>query len=169
MLLSARTFEFNHDVRLRAVEAEAVTLMLPPWQEVKEQLARVGIDPDAWPEKARDVVRIPQALKIFVTLVRSGRTEPFTTYQAILEQLWLDRIASADDSDCLIALASDLAGKMAEEEALWLAASRFDNRLKSIKRSLFGRKISSASHLATRRSLISNSRSLEKSFTINVL
>jgi len=134
VLLSARTFEFNHDVRLRAVEVEAVTLALPPWHEVKEQLAEVGIDSDTWPEKARDVVRIPQALKTFIALVGAGRTEPFTTYQAMLEQLWRDRIASADDSESLIALASDIAGQMAEEEALWLAISRFDDRLNSLKR-----------------------------------
>jgi nucleoside phosphorylase len=134
VLLSARTFEFNHDVRLRAIDAEAVTLALPPWHEVKERLAEVGIDPDAWPEKARDVVRIPQALKIFIALAGSGRTEPFSTYQAMLEQLWHDRIASADDNNLLIALASDLAGQMAEEEALWVAASRFDDRLNSLKR-----------------------------------
>lgn len=134
VLLSARTFEFNHDVRLRAVEAEAVTLALPPWHEVKERLAEVGIDSDAWPEKARDVVRIPQALKTFIALVGAGRTEFFTTYQAMLEQLWRDRIASAEDSESLIALASDLAGQMAEEEVLWLAASRFDDRLNSLKR-----------------------------------
>lgn len=109
VLLSARTFEFNHDVRLRAMEAEAVTLALPPWHEVKERLVEVGVEPDAWPEKARDVARIPQALKTFVALVRSGRTEPFSTYQAMLEQLWHDRIASADDSERLIALASELA------------------------------------------------------------
>jgi nucleoside phosphorylase len=134
VLLSARTFEFNHDVRLKAVEAEAVTLALPPWHEVKERLAEFGIDSDAWPEKARDVVRIPQALKTFLALVGAGRTEPFTTYQAMLEQLWRERIASADDSENLIVLASDLAGRMAEEEALWLAASRFDDRLNSLKR-----------------------------------
>jgi nucleoside phosphorylase len=132
VLLSARTFEFNHDVRLRAIKAEAVTLELPPWHEVRERLAEVGIDPDVWPEKARDVTRIPQALKTFVALVSSGRTEPFSTYQAMLEQLWHDRIASADDSEHLITLASDLAGLMAEEEALWLAASRFDDRLNSL-------------------------------------
>jgi len=134
VLLSARTFEFNHDVRLRAIEAEAVTLALPPWHEVKERLAEIGIDADAWPERARDVVRIPQALKTFIALANSGRTEPFSTYQAMLEQLWSDRIASADDNERLIALASDLAGQMAEEEALWLAASRFDDRLNSLKR-----------------------------------
>ena len=134
VLLSARTFEFNHDVRLRAVQAEAVTLALPPWHEVKEGLAEVGVDSDTWPEKARDVVRIPQALKTFIALIRAGRTEPFTTYQAMLEQLWRDRIASAGDSASLIALAADLAGQMAEEEALWLATSRFDDRLNTLKR-----------------------------------
>ena len=134
VLLSARTFEFNHDVRLRAIETEAVRLALPPWHEVNERLAEIGIDPDAWPEKARDVVRIPQALKTFIALVGSGRTHPFNTYLAMLEQLWRDRIASADDSDPLIALATDLAQQMAEEEALWLAASRFDDRLNSLKR-----------------------------------
>jgi hypothetical protein len=134
VLLSARTFEFNHDVRLRAVEAEAITLALPPWHEVKERLAEMDIDSDAWPEKARDVVRSPQALKTYIALVGAGRTEPFTTYQAMLEQLWRDRIASADDSVSLIALASDLAGAMAEEEALWLAASRFDDRLNCLRR-----------------------------------
>jgi len=134
VLLSARTFEFNHDVRLRAVEADAVTLALPPWHEVKERLAEVGIDPDVWPEQARDVVRIPQALKTFIGLVRSGWPSPYTTYQAMVEQLWHDRIGSAEDSDRLIALASELAGRMAEEEALWLATSRFDDRLISLKR-----------------------------------
>src|SRR3546814_20964966 len=42
LLLSARTFEFNHDVRLRAVEAEAIALSLPPWHEVKEKLGEIG-------------------------------------------------------------------------------------------------------------------------------
>ncbi len=134
ILLSARTFEFSHDVRLRAVGAEQVTLMLPPWHEVRQQLVDIGIDPDGWPEKARDVVRIPQALKTFIRLAGNGRIEPFTTYQAMLEQLWLDRIASAADRDNLDQLASELAGTMAEEEALWLASARFDARIPSLKR-----------------------------------
>jgi len=134
VLLSARAFEFHHDVRLRAIEAEAVELALPPWYEVKEQLNKVGINPDGWPDNARDVVRIPQSLKTFITLVNSGRTEPFSTYQAMLEQLWSDRIASANDSECLIQLASDIAGQMAEEETLWLAAARFDDRFNLLKR-----------------------------------
>ena len=134
VLLSARAFEFNHDVRLRTIEAEAVTLTLPPWHDVKVNLSEVGIDPETWPEKARDVMRIPQALKTFIALVNLGRTEPFSTYQSMLEQLWRDRIASADDGDRIISLASDIAEHMAKDETLWLAASRFDDRLDSLTR-----------------------------------
>ena len=134
VLLSARRFEFNHDVRLRVIAAEPVLLELPPWRAVEEQLGAAGADPGAWPEKARDVVRIPQALKTFVTLAGAGRREPFTTYQSMLEQLWRDRIVSAEDGEALVALLSDLAETMAEEEALWLAASRFDSRLGPLHR-----------------------------------
>jgi nucleoside phosphorylase len=149
VLLSARSFEFNHDVRLRAVEAESITLSLPPWHEVKEQLTDIGINSDSWPEKARDVVRIPQALKTFIALASAGRTEPFTTYQAMLEQLWSERIASAEDGDRLAALASDLAGKMAEEEALWLAAARFDDRVNALQRlEALGFVVRSENHLS---------------------
>src|SRR3546814_14083019 len=92
-------------------------------------LGEIGIASDVWPEKARDVVRIPQALKTFIVLAAAGRTEPFTTYQAMLEQLWRDRIAPADDSENLIPLASIVASQMAVEETLWLGDSRFDGAL----------------------------------------
>lgn len=134
LVLSARTFEFNHDVRLRAVEAEAVTLVLPPWHEVKEKLAAANIDAETWPEAARDVVRIPQALKTYLTLANARACEPFTTYQSMLEHLWHERIGSAKDSEFLAALASDLAGQMAEDETLWLATAKFDDRIKALNR-----------------------------------
>lgn len=134
VLMSARTFEFNHDVRLRAIDAESILLTLPPWHEVKARLAEVGIDADGWPESAREVVRIPQALKTYVSIVGSHSSQPFETYQAMLEQLWSDRLAASADGPRLMELASDLAAKMAEEEVLWLAASRFDTRLLLLNR-----------------------------------
>jgi nucleoside phosphorylase len=134
IVMSARTFEFNHDVRLRAIEAAAVTLGLPAWREVKAKIAEVNIDADMWPEKARDLVRVPQVLKTYLTLAKSGSIEPFTQYQSMLEELWQERIASAGDGEMLAGLASDLAEQMADEEALWLAASKFDSRLKALRR-----------------------------------
>jgi nucleoside phosphorylase len=126
LLLSARTFEFNHDVRLRSIEAEAEDLALPPWHEVQERLAAAGVDAEGWPETARELVRVPQHLKTFLAL--SSNAQPFTKYQAMLEQLWRERVGADPQAQALDALASDIASQMAEEEALWLAAARFDDR-----------------------------------------
>lgn len=134
ILLSARLFEFNHDARLRMVDAESVELQLPAWHEVKQQLAEVGIDAETWPESAREVVRIPQALKTYIVLAKSGRTEPSTTYPAMLERFWQERIASATDGTQLTKLATDIAEQMANEEVLWLGAARFDERANLLRR-----------------------------------
>jgi nucleoside phosphorylase/SpoVK/Ycf46/Vps4 family AAA+-type ATPase len=134
IVLSARTFEFNHDVRLRGTNAEAVTLALPPWQEVAEKLSAAGIDTETWPENAREVVRNPQSLKTYLMLDRANAEQPYSKYQSMLERLWRQKIANAPDSEALASLASDLAGIMAEEEALWVAASRFDARARALER-----------------------------------
>lgn len=128
ILLSARIFEFNHDVRLRVIDAEAISLIAPPWHEVNAKLMASGIDADTWPQSAREVVRNPQALKTYLSLANSRDDQPFSKYQAMLEQMWRQKVATAPDGDALATLASDLAGIMAEEEALWVAASRFDAR-----------------------------------------
>lgn len=134
IVLSARTFEFNHDVRLRAIDAEAVTLMLPAWHDVKQKLSVAGIDADTWPANAREVVRNPQALKIYLSLVKANDDQPFSKYQSMLEQVWRQKVSTTPDSEALASLASDIAGIMAEDETLWLAASRFDNRAPTLER-----------------------------------
>jgi nucleoside phosphorylase/SpoVK/Ycf46/Vps4 family AAA+-type ATPase len=134
ILISARSFEFNHDVRIRTIEAEAVTLLLPAWHEVKEQLTVAGIDADTWPENAREVVRNPQALKTYLSLAKANDDQPFSKYQSMLEQLWSQRVATAPDAEALASLASDVAGTMSEEETLWLAASRYDARARPLER-----------------------------------
>ncbi|MBW0152120.1 MAG: hypothetical protein KXJ53_13005 [Phenylobacterium sp.] len=133
IVLSARTFEFNHDVRLRAVEAEPVTLQLPAWQEVAAELSKAGVNADTWPESARELVRNPQALKTFLSFASPQEQQPFAKYQAMLEQLWRDKVAAAPTATEMSSLATDMAGIMAEEESLWLAASRFDARLGTLR------------------------------------
>ena len=126
VLLSARIFEFNHDVRLRAIDSEAINLSLPPWHEVKEKLNQIGAKPEAWPQNAREVIRSPQALKTFLALPYRSDDQPFSKYQSMLEQLWTRKIVASEHGAALSSLASKIAGIMAEEESLWLAASRFD-------------------------------------------
>jgi len=128
VLLSSRTFEFNHDVRLRSIAADPVTLTLPPWHEVRQALVDEGVDPDAWPESAREAIRSPQALKTYLSIDSGDDVTHFSKYQSMLEELWRQKIGNAQDGTALASLATDIAGAMAEEETLWLAASRFDDR-----------------------------------------
>lgn len=134
VVLSARTFEFNHDVRLKAVDAEAVTLSLPAWHDVRASLSSAGIDPDVWPESAREIVRNPQALKTYLALDSVPIDPPISKYQSMLEDLWRQKIINEPDGPELTALASEIAGIMADEETLWLAAARFDTRARSLGR-----------------------------------
>lgn len=133
IVLSARKFEFNHDVRLRAIDAESLVLSLPPWDEVRDQIAGLGVNADTWPNDAKEVVRSPQALKTFMALAAEGLQSPFLTYQSMLELLWTECLAKSNQAAELTRLASDLAEKMAEDEVLWLAASRFDERVSLLR------------------------------------
>lgn len=128
VVVSARTFEYEHDVRLRTIEAESVALALPGWGAVLECLERHGVDAQGWPADAQEVLRHPQALSIFLGLRDGVGAEPFHTYQAMLDRLWSDRILAAPNGPGLARLASDVAEAMSEEECLWLPAARFEDR-----------------------------------------
>lgn len=133
IVLSSRTFEFQHDVRLRAVAADSVMLELPAWSEVLALLEARGIDAGGWPSDAQDVMRRPQALATYLRL--SGRThsEAFSSYQAMLERLWSERVLAGPRAGELEMLAADLADQMAERECLWLPTARFTDRLEALR------------------------------------
>jgi nucleoside phosphorylase len=134
VLVSARTFEFNHDVRLRSIEADTLNLDLPPWKEVLPVLAARNLNPEGWPPDAQETLRTPQHLATFLRLADSGATEPFQNYQAMLERLWIERVLQAPNGERLAKLATDIVKAMAEEESLWLARSRYDDQAMSLPR-----------------------------------
>ncbi|HZH14833.1 MAG TPA: AAA family ATPase [Archangium sp.] len=133
VIASARTFEFNHDVRLRSIEADTLSLELPPWREVLPVLAARNLNPKGWPPDAQETLRTPQHLATFLRLVDSGAAEPFQNYQAMLERLWSERVLQASNGERLARLATDIAEAMAEEESLWLARSRYDDYAKDLR------------------------------------
>ncbi|WP_140797778.1 AAA family ATPase [Myxococcus xanthus] len=133
IIVSARTFEFNHDVRLRSIEADTLNLDLPPWKEVMPVLTARNLNPEGWPTDAQETLRTPQHLAIFLRLADSGATAPFQNYQAMLERLWIDRVLHASHGQRLAGLATDIANAMAEEESLWLARSRYDDHAKDLR------------------------------------
>ena len=133
VILSARLFEFNHDTRLRAVQAEQVALALPPWSKVVELLDQHGVQAGGWPPDAQELMRTPQALSIYLQLRSSRESEPFDSYQAMLERLWDERVLAGDEGPRRARLLADIADHMAQEESLWLAAARFDDHRADLK------------------------------------
>jgi nucleoside phosphorylase len=133
VIASARTFEFNHDVRLRSIEADTLNLELPPWREVLPVLAARNLNPEGWPPDAQETLRTPQHLATFLRLADSGAAEPFQNYQAMLERLWIERVLQAPNGERLARLATDIAEAMAEQESLWLARSRYDDHPRELQ------------------------------------
>ena len=127
IVLSSRTFEFEHDVRLRAVSTEALSLGLPAWSQVLALLKARGIRAAGWPEDAQEVMRSPQALATYLKLKGRHESEAFTSYQGMLDELWQERVLSGNGGDRRGELAREIADQMASEESLWLARARFDD------------------------------------------
>jgi hypothetical protein len=133
VVLSSRTFEFNHDVRLRAIDAKSVTLEAPAWAEVAKILEANGVLAAGWPADAQEVMRYPQALNTYLQLKERGASESFTTYQEMLDRLWSERVLHGETGPRRARLASEIANSMAEEESLWLARARFDHQAEDIQ------------------------------------
>src|SRR5215204_5112170 len=66
ILLSCRSFEFNHDIRLTALKPDSVTLQDPPLAALEAVLSAVNVDWKAWPADARELLRRPQYLNFFI-------------------------------------------------------------------------------------------------------
>jgi hypothetical protein len=73
-------------------------------------------------------MRPPQALATFLNLRNRAKAPPFGTYQAMLDQLWRERVLQRKEGPRLSRLISTIAESMAEKETLWLAAARFDDQ-----------------------------------------
>ena len=133
IVLSSRTFEFEHDVRLKAVSAEDVTLELPSREEVLAVLAEHGVPAAGWPEDAQEVMRTPQALATYIRLRAAGIEESFASYQEMLDHLWNERVLGREGGPQRGRLAVEIAEAMAEEESLWIARARFDDRIEDVQ------------------------------------
>jgi len=126
IVLSARRFEYEHDVRLRAISAESLQLQLPGWSQVLELLESKNIAAAGWPIDAQEVLRSPQSLAIYLQLDEKVRSEPLLSYQAMLDRLWDERVLAGSDGTRRSEVATQLADQMADEESLWLPRARLD-------------------------------------------
>jgi len=133
IVVSCRTFEYTHDMRLSRIDAESLNLELPSWEVVQPILESNGISSIGWNSDALEVMRVPQQLNIYLQLRAAGVDEPFANYSAMLDRLWTARVLGARNGGRVANLAYDIADRMADTESLWLAPSRFDDRIEEMR------------------------------------
>lgn len=132
VVVSCRTFEFAHDVRISKIEAASLNLELPAWEAVLPILESAGANAADWHEEAKALLRVPQQLNIFLSLCSDGHTEPFENYTVMLERLWTLRVLNVAGGVEAAQVAYEVAEEMAEKEALWVAGARFDHRMEQL-------------------------------------
>ena len=126
VLLSCREFEYQNDIRLRSLEAESITLEVPPWEKVSPILTARGIDVAKLVDEQREMLQVPQHLAVFMTYFSGQIDMPaVSTYQALLEDLFENQLRKSYGSKT-VAVAEYIATVMAKDEELWVARGRFD-------------------------------------------
>jgi glycosyltransferase involved in cell wall biosynthesis len=122
IVMSCRAFDYEHDVRLRRLEADELKLSAPNPKGIDAVLVQRGVDPNLLSASTRDLLGTMQALDVFLQVTPAGRSQPgMDTYQKLLGALWDERLAGRPDRESLEESAERLAGKMAEREELWLS------------------------------------------------
>ncbi|MCA9625639.1 MAG: ATP-binding protein [Myxococcales bacterium] len=128
VILSCRRFEYNHDVRLRRLQANEVQLSLPEVDDVALALKDRGYAADTWSPKFLESLRVPQHLRMFLELSSPDRVgEAFRTYQQMLEELWRRRLRT--DGERKVALIDSIVERMAKEEVLSLPLAYCDTAI----------------------------------------
>jgi hypothetical protein len=125
VVLSCREFDARFDQRIAQLSATAINLDLPSKDEVKTVLAAHKIDSANWPEDVQGVLRNPQHLDIFVSLLKDA-SEQLTTvknYFDLLNVLWSKRVRPGDDS-----LLANLCDAMTDRKSFAVPVALFDSQ-----------------------------------------
>jgi hypothetical protein len=85
-----------------------------------------------WPDYARELLRRPQHLSLFVQhLAGNGMPPAFQTYHSLLEAVLQNRVINQSWGEPAIEALEVVAGTMATEEELWLPAVRFQRKYRT--------------------------------------
>ena len=126
LVLSCRDFEFRHDVRFSRLDAEQIVLALPTWEQVSEILASHGLTTADWPENFREILRTPQYLRIFLEYFKERHQPVFSSYQAMLEEVWQTKVLGDDGNQRRADFLQALAAQMGNDEELWAPIANYD-------------------------------------------
>lgn len=125
IVATCREFEFRHGTQFARLDYfERLDLHLPTWEQIAPLLEKEQHDPNWMGEPLRELLQNPLHLGIFLEIAKPG--EVFESFPKLLDRLWEVRISSEPEAQQLIAFLTQLAERMAEEEALWLPPSIAD-------------------------------------------
>jgi hypothetical protein len=127
VVVSSRPFEASHDARFQSLEAQAVTLTLPPYEAVASLLAELDLNPGDVPEALRETLRRPFMLKLYVDLARRGLPlEGLVEGELLNAWLASAQLGSEAERAAVFDLMRRLAEEMTSTETLWRPADRFE-------------------------------------------
>jgi len=127
IIISCRTFEHLHDVRLNSIDANTVTLNEPSWDEINKIIMARGVTTSSWPQAIKNILCTPQHLHLFLKyLPDDSELEAYRSYQDMLEAIIQKRVRLSHGQNTLNA-AMQIATEMAKEEELWLPIISFES------------------------------------------
>lgn len=131
VICSCRNLEYQHDGRLSRLESTVIRLEPPSWEKVSELLTQRGIQPDVWPDDAKELLRVPYHLSLFLRRFKGpGEHVVFTTYQELINELWQHNVLDAGGGR--FELLFDMANRMATDEQLWLDRTFYEDRWNTV-------------------------------------
>ena len=132
IVVSSRTFEFQHDSRLQSVYAESVTLELPPWNVVLQILASHGVHAAGWPQGRTGVDAVAAGPGDLPETPRAPRLRGIHELPDHARPL-VERTPARTRKRCPLESACNRDRQLhAEEESLWLATARFDEKTSDV-------------------------------------
>jgi len=133
VIASCRVFEQRHDPHLRHAMAETLHLNLPEWPQVDAVLQAHQVQANGWNSEMREVLRSPHALDIFLRLLATtDNLQLLHSYQAMLDELWRQKVLCNVNFKERLHVAVTLAERMAEREVLWLPLAVIEEHFATI-------------------------------------
>ncbi len=130
VIVSCRSFDAEHDMRLRSLiqPAKPITLADLPWDGAQKLLLARGFQPAKWPQSIRELLSRPQHLKTFLRYFPPDSGQPaFASLQAMLERILQDRVVNTFGLPAADALDA-IANEMSISEELWVPLAALQKR-----------------------------------------
>jgi hypothetical protein len=117
-------------VRLITIEADKIELQPPLWQNVEKILIEAGFKVENLSDELIALLNVPLHLKILLDIkARDANAAIPPSSQALLENIWQQRVIGGPNSSEKLSLIENISTKMAKDEELWVVRSLADDHI----------------------------------------